>query len=175
MAAWKAALLVCLVKFGKQLRERKVNYLPSQVKGANPAPASAPSFNPLRTVNVADFRTADRLPHAVCFRDPVAINQEYPQPKRMPGGQQRLVQIRHSRDDLRPGTAAPDDRDHDTAGPPIHLRHVLGQLLSHSHSSNVPAGISHSSGNACRPAKSRQSPRWPSWWLVILTLPDRKS
>ena len=67
MAAWKAALLVCLVKFGKQLRERKVNYLPSQVKGANPAPASAPSFNPLRTVNVVCLILNDLNPDTRAF------------------------------------------------------------------------------------------------------------
>src|SRR6266536_1382490 len=37
----------------------------------------------------------------------------------MPGGQQRLVQIRHSRGDLRPGSATPDDCDHYAAVPPF--------------------------------------------------------
>jgi len=86
-----------------------------------------------------------------CFGDAVAIDQEYPQSKRMPGGQQRLMQIRHSRGDLRPGAATPDDRDSRCAVPPIHQGQMLGQLL-HSHSSNVPDGISHCTGNASRPA-----------------------
>ena len=63
------------------------------------------------------------------------------------------MQVRHSRGDLGTGTSAADDAHNDVAVPPIHHGHMFGQLLLHSQSSNVPAGISHSGGNACSPGQ----------------------
>ena len=89
----------------------------------------------------------------------------------MPGGQQRLMQVRQSHGNLGSGSPASHHCHNDMPVSPRYLRDMFVYRLPHSHCSNVPAGTSHSAGKCSRPAKSRHSPRCPSGWLVSLVAP----